>query len=184
VSNHYSQLLAEAAARDSSLVLVLTVVGVILLPFTFAAVRHLSSTPDVTCLIILQALLTAPVFDFTVHDPNWVTISRKLGWKIWGAISGVAYFIFLLIFLGHLIVQECQRKKQEKEAESKRGQTESPSAGEVPLRMPDREANHDGRHGTNGSLPSPPKNFTKGRVFANLMRRTVKVEPARENETV
>ena len=39
VSNHYSQLLAEAAARDSSAVLVLTVIGVILLPFTFAAVR-------------------------------------------------------------------------------------------------------------------------------------------------
>jgi hypothetical protein len=166
------------------MVLVLTVIGVILLPFTFAAVRRLSSTPVVTRLIILQVLLTAPVFDFTVSDPNGITISRKLGWKVWGTISGVAYFVFLLIFLGLLFVQELRRKKQEKEAESKREQAKSSSADEVPPRTPDGEVNHDGRHGTNGGLPRRHKNFTKGGVFAKFTRSTVQVGPAVENETV
>ncbi|KAE9381181.1 hypothetical protein N431DRAFT_457792 [Stipitochalara longipes BDJ] len=107
VSNHYSQLLAEAAVRDSSMVLVLTVIGVILLPFTFAAI-----------------LLTGPMFDFTVPKTDWINVSNKLAWKIWGVISAVVYFVFGLIFLEILVFRKCERIREERDAKEKKEKEE------------------------------------------------------------
>jgi Mg2+ and Co2+ transporter CorA len=43
VSNHYDQLLAEEAVRDNSTVLIIAILGLVLLPMTFAAVRFWTS---------------------------------------------------------------------------------------------------------------------------------------------
>jgi hypothetical protein len=124
VSNLYSQLLAEAAARDGFLALIITVVGLILLPFTFAAVRFPHRRKNFEELILSQILLTGPMFDFN-GTLSGNTISKLPAWKIFGIISGGVFIFFSLIFLGAHIFQQQKQKMREKEKKKKKKRNDS-----------------------------------------------------------
>ncbi len=141
------------------MVLVLTVLGVILLPLHFRRCEFFFLRP--ICkpwlkLVIPQVLLTVPMLDFTASTTNWITLSRKLAWKIWSTISGLVYFCFLLIFLGILVFQDWEKEKEERKKKEMEDQRKAESGSSATGQVQVQSELHD------GNIHSPSPHVTNG----------------------